>query len=441
MEVGMLTREAALALHHFGLGARPGELASVADPRAWLLGQLDTPAAFALPAKGLPDRVAAAEATLAADEDDGEVSPPRLLLRAELAARLAHAVHTPYGFAERLVAFWSNHFTVSVQRKTAAWIGLFEREVIRGGQSGRFEDLLLAAARHPAMLFYLDQAGSIGPGSLIGARRERGLNENLAREILELHTLGVQGGYTQADVTELARALTGWTVRMPRTARFGAGPLGDFLFVGDLHEPGARELLGQRYPEDGERQADAMLRALARHPSTARHLATKLARHFVADAPPEAAIAQLERAFRASDGHLPTVHAALVDMPEAWSQHKHRAPIDFVIAAQRALAVEAPAKQVGRALADLGQTPARAPSPAGWPDTRAEWAGGSSLLRRVAWAEALAARCALVGRPSERLRDVLGPLLADATAAAVDRASSAIQGLTLGLMSPEFQRR
>lgn len=473
---------AAIAANRFGLGARRGELNSIAgDPRGWLARNLGSDAAFAISASGLSNRSQAAEALGKFLEnsrsnqvgarpampsgdmtsmtpmpgqptDTGQqVLPPVLrdiyqIGRREIAARVNHAIGLEASFPERLVHFWSNHFTVSATKVvTAGFAGLFEREVIRTGLTGTFSDLLVSACRHPGMLMYLDQSQSIGPNSVIGRTRRGGINENLAREVLELMTLGPQGGYTQADVTEFAKALTGWFV-VGRQIRASSPnlSLGDFVFVSQLHEPGPRTVLGKTYPDIGEGQARAILTDLAAHPSTARQVARQMARHFLADEPPASLVAQLERAFLASGGDLPTLHRALINAPEMWAQEprKFKTPNDFILSSLRALGI--PRLEEGPALAsfnELGQMPFRAPSPKGWPDDAASWAGADAIMKRLEWAQALASRIQSRTSPVEMAIDVLGPYLRDTTRQGIMRAESATQGLTLALLSPEFQRR
>lgn len=223
--------------------------------------------------------------------------------------------------------FWSNHFCIGATKSNMSRImaGAYEREAIRPHIFGRFEDMLIAAESHPAMLDFLDNRQSVGPNSPAGRRRGRGLNENLAREILELHTLGVSGGYAQADVTNLARIITGWTV----VGREGVlGFPGSFAFNAGLHEPGVTPLLGRRYDQPGKAQGIAALTDLARHPATARFIAMKLARHFVTDVPPHALIDKLALTFRQSGGDLPSVYRALIEDDAAW-----RAPASNPLAA------------------------------------------------------------------------------------------------------------
>jgi uncharacterized protein (DUF1800 family) len=376
-----------------------------------------------------------------------------------VAARLRAALTTPAPFVERLVHFWANHFAVSTESTLVTLTaGAHEADAIRPHVLGRFEDLLWAAVQHPAMLFFLDQASAIGPGSAAGRRaavrfpeRRRGLNENLAREILELHTLGLQGGYTQADVTELARALTGWTVE---GSAFAPAPVAGeteqlvasrhgALFRPQLHEPGARRLLGRSYAEDGEGQARAMLRDLALHPATARHIAGKLARHFVADDPPPAVVDRLAQAFLRSGGELAAVYRALVASPEAWRPEpaKFKAPWEWTVSSLRAVGwhtIEGP--RAVNLLRELGQPVWRPRSPAGFDDVAAAWVAPDALLRRVEAAQRLAQRMPQPPDARELAQRVL-PTMGAATAAALDRADTPATALALLLVSPEFLRR
>lgn len=453
-----------LALNRFGLGARPGEAATLgADGEGWLKAQLRRADAFLLAADGLPTAREAGEAyrlqrqqlqqartrtdATPAQPEENIVRSRQLLLR-EGEARLGRQLASDDHFAERLVRYWSNHFTIAATKGSVLpFVGLYERTAIRPKLTGSFEALLLASATSQGMLTYLDQFQSVGPNSLAGQRRGRGLNENYAREALELHTLGVDGGYTQADVTELARALTGWTIATPQLQRLApqAEPY-SFVFVPALHEPGARTVLGKRYPEGGEEQGRAILRDLARHPATARHVATRLARHFGGDQPPPSLVRRLEKSFLDTGGDLPSLHAALLDGPEAWAAEplKFKQPEEFLLSALRAIGLRAMEGRAYAAGLDLmGQPFWRTPSPEGWPDDAASWAAPDALIKRLEWAQALARRVApqLPARPHELGAAVLGPALAAATREAVSRAESAAQGLTLLLLSPEFQRR
>jgi uncharacterized protein (DUF1800 family) len=358
-------------------------------------------------------------------------------------------------FAERLQWFWANHFTVSLAKgATRGLVGAFERDAIRPHIAGRFEDLLWAATTHPAMLRYLDNQQSAGPHSravaLIERRARRddetpritGLNENLAREVLELHTLGVHGGYTQADVTAFAAVLTGWRV----AARSDATAL---PFDAAWHEPGRKTLLGRSYGE-GPQALRAVLADLARHPSTARFLATKLARHFVADDPPPALVDRLAARYLRSDGQLAELYRELIASPEAWAEPaaKLKTPEEFVVSSARVLSlgrVEAGAARLPAMLVAgmqaLGQRPQAAPSPAGWPDRAEDWLGPEALWKRLEWASRLGDRLGSRIDARELAARCLGPLLGAATRQQIERAADGAQALALLLMAPEFQRR
>jgi uncharacterized protein (DUF1800 family) len=362
--------------------------------------------------------------------------------------RTAVALNTETPFVERLVHFWSNHFAISIDKLvTLGMAAQFEFEAIRPNVLGKFTDLLLAVERHPGMLLYLDQAQSIGPDSMLGQRasrrgNQRGLNENLAREVFELHTLGVRTGYSQEDVTELARALTGWTVGGLAKQPLLRGPGPGYFFLEAIHQPGERKVLGKRYRQSGEGQAEAILRDLAVHPSTARHLATKLARHFAADDPPPALVARLERAFLTSGGDLPTVYRALIDSSESWAETpKFRNPWDWMIGALRAVGTQnLPALAGAGTLRQLGQTTWQPGSPAGWDDTMPSWAGPDALYRRVEVAERIASRASAID--ARKLADQLFPgALGEPTRKALANAESPTQALALLLVAPEMMRR
>jgi uncharacterized protein (DUF1800 family) len=452
-----------IAVNRFGLGAAPGELAAAAtDPRGWLASQVAQTPAMAPELARLPPAserlreyprwiVSLGQAggrTL--EETFRQHMAP--IMREEQGARLVAAATTPAPFHERLAWFWANHFTVSAEKALVfALVGSFEREAIRPHVSGRFADLLLAVAKHPAMLIYLDNHLSVRKGwqprrvARSGAfPPPSGLNENLAREILELHTLGVNGGYTQADVTEFARVLTGWTAR-PIMNVPGVGGEPGFLFDPARHEPGSKTLLKKTYAEDGAAQGEAVLRDLAAHPATATHIATKLARHFIADEPPAAAVARIARAFSDSDGHLPTVYGALLDCAEAWEQPlaKLKTPIEYLVSGMRAIpALRASTPQaLFFTLRGMGQRPFFASSPQGWADTAEAWAGADALWKRIEWGGIVASRLGSGIDPLQLARDTYGEAVSAVTRRAIERAESRQQGLALWLASPEFQRR
>lgn len=494
---------AALALTRFGLGAKAGEIDKVAsDPRGWLdqqiqpegapnpSGRFDTTTGrvralldYQRDLQGVrttqragasmsaPQPMAEMSGTAASLPEGGTPSAPELgdpdaqaalaarresrqsLARetaAEFLARAQLGAETEAGFAERWALFWANTFTVSATKfQAAVFVGPYEREAIRPHVFGQFDDLAVAATTHPAMLLYLDQVQSIGPNSRAGSRRGAGLNENLAREIMELHTVGADSSYSQADVTEFARALTGWSIPTNRDARARLSPAAivdgqsAFVFRALVHEPGARSVLGKRYEEGGAEQGEAILRDLANRPETAKRLARKIAQHFVADDPPASLVARLESAWIASRGDLSQVAKALITSSEAWGPQpvKIKTPYEFIVSAHRALGTRPVRLQpLQQSLVQMGQPAFSAPSPEGWPDTAADWAGPDALVKRLNWATT-------VGEAAQNMDPVavatgaLGPRLTERSRLAVARAGSRSEALTLFLMSPEFQRR
>ncbi|WP_374598341.1 DUF1800 family protein [Brevundimonas sp.] len=519
---------AAIALTRFGLGARAGEIEAVGDDaHGWLTAQI-RPGGAPLPQGDLPTTDERVQDWLAYQQTgqqrrqirrqesavsgtvtpDGAMAEPmaegaamsamaqqgqspaqtapmsdeaqaafdaRRESRRDLAqetarefvARADLGATTPDGFAERWALFWANAFTVSATKfQSGVFIGPYEREAIRPHVFGRFEDLVLAAESHPAMLTYLDQAQSVGPNSVAGQRRNAGLNENLAREILELHTLGSDGGYTQADVTELARALTGWSIptgrggsgqgrgqgrgqgggqgRGRRAAAMAEAPAGNgFVFRAVVHEPGTRTVLGKTYAEGGAEQGRAILRDLANTPQTARRLSHNLARHFVADEPPPTLVQKLEAAWTSSRGDLAQVARALIEAPEAWEPQasKIKTPYEFIVSTHRALGTRPQRPQpLQQALVQMGQPAFSAPSPEGWPDTAADWAGPDALVKRLNWAKTVGDRATDTDAEAVAAA-ALGPRLGERSRLAIARAESRAEALTLFLMSPEFQRR
>jgi uncharacterized protein (DUF1800 family) len=463
------TLQAAIAAHRFGLGE--ADLSIVGgDPQGWLLQQIgaaDAQRGDALPSaadglrrhdaylRWLRERSTTA-ATMNSEMADAKPFEQRFaehfreLVLADQAARLGTAATTQRPFAERLALFWANQFTVSsIKGAARGLIGAFEREAIRPHIGGSFEQLLAASTQHAAMLRYLDNALSAGPHSRFVARLARrqpdgvvpritGLNENLAREVLELHTLGVDGGYVQADVTAFAAVLTGW--RAPRLPR---GEETSF-FDATWHEPGAKTVLGKRYRE-GPQALREVLRDLSAHPSTARFIATKLARHFVADEPPQALVQRLARTFQDSNGHLPALYTELVKAPEAWQPQpaKLKTPEEIVVSSARVLRAGDIWFTRGRdgGMALMGQPVQRAPSPAGWPDRAEEWLGPDALWKRLEWATRVGERAGRAVDARALAANAYGPLLSDNSARQIERATDGPQALTLLLMAPEFQRR
>lgn len=471
--------DTAIALNRFGLGAIPGTSLG-AKPKQWLLGQLDqfdsspapitalspsTELVLAVRELGMERRESKAKAAQRGDaaavaekQLDGYRKAVRDQYVAAVDARLGVALASPNSFAERLVHFWANHFALSIDKIAIVGLaGSFEFEAIRPHILGNFADLLRASTWHPAMLLYLDQAQSIGPNSplakRIGARsnREIGLNENLAREILELHTLGERSAYDQSDVTEFARAMTGLTVgglgraRVQRLVGSDARP-GEAIFVDALHEPGTRRIVGRAYAQGGAKALSAIISDLARHPATARHIATKLARHFVADDPPASLVAKLEASFLKTGGDLPSLYRTLVEAPESWvpQQAKFKSPWEWTVSALRALSITAIPGKAQAAVAlfnQMGQPVWKPGSPKGYGDITADWAGPAGLMRRVEAAGRFAKLAANRVDARNLATAILPGSLTAATAEHIARAESPEQGLSLLLVSPEFLRR
>lgn len=479
---------AALGLHRFGFGPVGGQIAALAaDPRGALLADLDRPSAgqFAanLPSSGesaravsdfqaertaqqklalraqklveadngptnfdckkdppaAPCAAPAAQNETANQQPKGPAPPPlpQQLLLDEAKARFDAATTANIGFVERLVWFWSNHFCISAD-KIVAMAGPYEREAIRPHVLGRFGDLLQAVESHPAMLFYLDNVESMGAESIAGINRDKGLNENLARETLELHTLGVRSGYTQADVTSFANVLTGWTWINPDQPDRG----GEFIFNKRLHEPGDQIVLGKHYPDTGMAQGRAVLADLSRHPATAQHIAQKLAQHFVADEPPPALVVKLAKTFNDTGGNLKEVAKTLITADESWTaqRQKLKPPAEWIAGALRLTGAQAaiPIGPIMNAQAALGEPLWRPPAPNGYADTEAAWIDG--VPRRIDIANQFAARVR-VADPLALLDSGLGPLVSSDTRQTVARAETRNQALALLVMAPEFLRR
>lgn len=455
--------EQAVALNRFGLGARPDEPAP-SSPKQWLLDQFSryepAPAAFASARTSAAIAADYVEAQMSMQSSEAEAKMAArkalrekglALYRSEVDMRVRASLMTPAPFVERLVHFWSNHFAVSgVKPRVGALAGAFEREAIRPHVLGRFEDMLLAVEQHPAMLIFLDQARSVGPNSTAAQRagernapRKPGINENLAREIMELHTLGVRSGYGQQDVTEFALALTGWSVTGPKATALGDKP-GVFVFRPGQHEPGPRTIMGKTYDQPGENQARAVLHDLAASKATAKHIAAKLVRHFIADDPPEAAVERVSVAFSQSGGDLPSVYRALIEAPEAWTPQpaKFKTPWEWTISALRGFGRK-DVEEFSSAplLNQLGQPVWRPGSPAGYDDIAASWAAPDALVRRVEAAQRLAAKAGDDLDPRELAKKLFPESLSALTEKEIGNAESARTGLALLLVSPEFQRR
>ncbi len=479
------TIQSTVLLHRFGLVPKKGTLAEIGkDGRAALIAELDDPAsglivnnndllssaeaaraAYDYRRERRAERLAArteqrmqaeAEATakqstpnaemqtgpMAMDKPAQKPNPgpgiPQQLFREEAKARFDAAFQAKLGLNERLVWFWSNHFCVSADKgQVRAICGAFEREAIRPHIRGKFADMLMAVESHPAMLIYLDNARSMGPNSQAGLRQRKGLNENLAREILELHTLGVDGGYSQDDVTSFAKVITGWTV-VPAREELG----GEFLYNLRMHEPGSHRVLGRDFPAGAVEQGRSVLLALARHPATAKHVSRKLVRHFVSDNPPPALVDRLAKRFLETDGDLKEVTRMLIASDEAAEapRGKLRPPGEWLIGIQRLTGtMPDEINPLMNAHNILGQPLWRPPAPKGFSDDAAAWLDG------------IAARLDIANQVSRRLsaqmdvralaEDAFGPLLSKDTQQTLARAESQPQAAALLLMSPEFQRR
>jgi uncharacterized protein (DUF1800 family) len=452
---------AAIAATRFGLGARPGEIETArSDPRGFLTAQIRPDGADLFTSDGDNSAQRLAEfrdyqmqKQMAKADGDAKSPPVKDAIRMlrdqtgdDFLARARLGASTAASFRERWALFWANHFTVSATKQiTGTVMGPFEVEAIRPHVFGRFEDLLVASSTHPAMLLYLDQAQSVGPDSKTAVyqrnktKKAGGLNENLAREILELHTVGVDAGYSQADVTEFARAMTGLSIgREQDPAPF------QFLFRDNAHEPGTRTIMGKSYPQEGQAQALAVMRDLAASPHTARHVSTKLAAHFVSDTPPPALIARLEKSYLKSGGRLDDLARTLVNAPEAWDPvpAKFKTPYEFTLSTWRAVGTQPQALgKIAPVLTSLGQKPFSAPSPKGWPDEAQIWCAPDALIKRLRFSEAFADAAADGLDPNAFAQSTLGARLTPAVAKAVARAETRREAMALLLMSPEFQRR
>ena len=420
------------ALNRLGYGPRPGDVERVR--RMGLAAYIETQ----LDPRGIPDPaveqalaaypvLALSTATLVREYPlptpqarqrltSGEMSRQEMMemypaerrpavITAQLqAARITRAVASGRQLEEVMVDFWFNHFNVYAQKGAVRWmVPAYEREAIRPHALGRFRDLVLATARHPAMLFYLDnwlstRADLVVPGGPNAGRR-MGLNENYARELMELHTLGVDGGYTQQDVIEVARCFTGWTIDRPQQG-------GGFIFRPLAHDRGAKRVLGQVIPAGGGQQdGERVIDILVRHEATARFIATKLARRFVSDDPPAALVERAAATFRRTDGDVRAVLATIFTSPEFWAADAYRAkiktPLEVVASAVRALdgrivtgpgadATDGGGVALAREVGRLGEPLYEAQPPTGYPDRAEAWVNTGALLGRMNFALGLA---------------------------------------------------
>lgn len=452
-----------IAANRFAYGANPETIKAIGhNPQDWLLAQLQSTTLAQLktvtqslwtssdalvqiqqyqrqknqPKKNNIDKTDSAEPLNEMVIDAKKTFNDKITALNELS--VSQGINSTIPFYWHLVDFFSNHFSVSASNiLMRALAPMLEIEAIAPNIFNHFSDLLLAVESHPAMLHYLNNVQSIGPSTRFAQKRaNKGLNENLAREILELHTLGVKSTYTQNDVTELAKAITGWSVGDIKRKE-SAG----FIFRERLHEPGSRTLLNKVYEQSGEEQGRRMLFDLANHTDTAQHVCTKLVRHFISDQVDPAIVQTMVNAWHITQGHLVKVITAMIEHPACWSQTsaKLKTPRELVISVCRSCSISNLRPNVLKSLQTLGQQPFNAGSPAGYKDVEAAWSGPSAFLNRIEWVAHISRNIKYL--PEQLANDTLGPLLEASTVKQMRQAESKQQALTLLLMSPEFQRR
>lgn len=443
-------QKALVAFQRFGLGAKPGGPGRIgADPVAALRREVATAGIATITNPNLPNY------GIACREAESGFERAETVRRMELYARIGKQMTVEIGFVERLVTFWSNHFSMSVNKTEAVrgTIGQLERDVIRKHVLGKFSDMLIGVMRHPAMLAFLDNADSIGPNSPIGRSWGVGFNENLAREALELHTVGSGGGYTENDVTAFAKILTGWSYVRGWEADNGynggmPANRGRYIYRANWHEPGPIRLMGKTYPAVGESQPILVLRDLAAKAATAEHIAFKLVRHFITDEPTPELVTPIKNKFLATGGDLKAVALALIALPAAWSTplKKIRTPYELAIAQFRALTT----RYVGdeywifyETLNALHQMVWECPSPEGWPDDSWHWLDPDGMTIRLDTTQLSAW---VYGKRFTKSVPALATMLYDKALSAATRerivgAGEKNDQLVILFSSPEFQRR
>ena len=452
------TLQGAIAVTRFGLGASEGEiLAASQNSIKWLKSQLNFENIKPYPMDGIltckeyiieeqvfkKKRKKQTDPELKFDIVKAYNTRNRSLITQEHITRFSYGMHASSPFHERLVRFWSNHFSVSGRNRRNLTAATHEREAIRPKILGSFYDLALSAILHPAMLLYLDNVQSVGPNSmtgLIGVLLKKGLNENLAREVMELHTITPQAKYSQNDVTEFAKALTGWSIGGSSYQKTSQGVT---VFDKKSHEPGNRTVLNKTYFPLGEKQAKIIIRNLCEHPETAANIAYKLARHFISDNPPYSLVDRIRRTFIQTNGDLISIYNTLIESPEAWEPYhkKLKTPDELLISTARLIGTENTFPTAARDLYEgFGQHMHAAPTPEGWPDTLEAWLGPDAVTKRIEWANALATRIPHMDA-RKFLTSALGARASEKTTQMVANAESGPQALVLALMSPEFQRR
>lgn len=463
---------AAHALNRLGFGPRPGDIAAVAkDPMGWVEQQL-RPRELVLPALltarldesrfTAPDPITAVRDLLQRGREAKQVqgdelkpeNPERVLVRAyqqsAVESRLFRALESPRQLEEAMADFWFNHFNVFEGKNwDRVLTGHYEHSAIRPHALGRFRDLLGATARHPAMLYYLDNWLSVGPQ---GKARDRGLNENYARELMELHTLGVDAGYTQEDVTQLARMFTGWTFERPLAPGMSATGAFGFVFNPRLHDNGDKFWMGRRVPANGQQEGDEALDLLASHPATAQHVSFKLAQYFVSDTPDPALVRKMAAVFLAQDGQIVPVLRVLFRSEAFWSPAnqgaKFKTPYHYALSALRAGGWQLPA--TGSAFAShlfvQGMPLYGCATPDGYKNTESAWLSPDAMTRRLEFAAQLGAgrlggERLFGSATAAQIMDTLGPLVSPGTRALVARESSEATAVALALASPGMMRR
>lgn len=428
-----------IATNRFGLGASLHELEHASDdPVAYVLGQI---APIAFENADTSHDIALKLQRFRKEDSEKSKDDARKFIQTtyrQLSTETLHnAVNSTQSFMWRMLDFFSNHFSVSAQGSyLKALSPMLEREAIAPNLLGKFSDMLLSVSRHPVMLSYLNNEKSFGLNSRLG-KKGKGLNENLAREILELHTLGVNGGYKQSDVIALANGISGWSIQSPEKNEHNL-----FFFRQAGHEPSTQEMLGKTFSQDNQEQGEAMLRSLAAHPSTAEFVSRKLVKHVISDDPTPALLKHIEGTWKQTAGDLKAIYIELVTHPDSWLStcRKFKTPREFFISTHRGLNLKAlKGGYAIRSLVEMGQAPFKAGTPAGYEDTEEFWNSGYGLMARANWVSSLA--ITKHNDISELADKLLGSTLSKNTQQMVARAESRERALALLLMSPEFIRR
>jgi uncharacterized protein (DUF1800 family) len=447
--------QASIATNRFGLGAKPNEIAhATLDPKNWLLAQLNTKpllkfdeslpnsAKIGIKLAQLRKEKRALKKQSKTNLSKTQSQPAgkkyhRQIMRKLTTDTLKQSILSDNSLNWRLLDFFSNHFSVSTKSPIMAAIGpSLEREAIANNLLGKFEDMLLAVVKHPAMIIYLNNEKSFGENSRAGIKG-KGLNENLVREILELHTMGINSGYSQTDVIELAKGITGWSVARPKKDKHSG-----FKFRAYGHEPGARKLLNKTYKNNGLGQGEAMLLDLARRPETAAHLCNKLVSHFIQDIPEPKLVDKMVKTWMKTQGDIKQVIISMINAPESWQNtpQKFKTPREHLVSTYRALGKNKfNDRSLYSSLFNLGQKPLNAGSPTGYSDFQQDWNGASALMTRIDWASKISAK--FNGDTKSVMKSALGESISEHTKQMVTRAESKKQAATLLILSPEFIRR